>query len=702
LLASTTTEEDPPLLVHSFDTYQLNQRFPCCFTAMLGSDLDIDPEYERGAWIMVPGIVHFDYSYPDGEALIFFPNSAPEILVPFDMSTFDGYNSVWHPVDCTPPAECDSCKFAILISGGIDAANNRDDYQNDLYDYYCCKISAGYCPENIKVFYDHGDTVKTSAGNIPPERTASATKANIIAHINSLKDKVHACSNAHKKPQLEFMATNHGASNGDIELWDPESISSAELVVWLQALIDTGLKVLDAEFGECFGGAQVNGIRHNLKTKGCETTASSAVDSSHTSSSWAGKKGYNIWLKAKVDSLSAGKSLHQAISGANKYYDGFLKRYLISLGRRARICDSLAADTTKADSVRAKARAKADTLRNDSMRVSGSIGGEQYFRSLNFTKYCEWKELQVTPGGSIEITFSGDSTHCGNCKVYRRKNGSSDSTVAIWNWNIPGSYFYSNGNNVRTISCDSTSSGIFWLHNDNGGFTAKAVSTNPHRTTSPSNPEAFAGFSLGGRDESSAEFGEIVAGSHTAHTGLGELLQDFPRILGDGGVSELHVIFNIPVQNMYWEDMELFLKTLPGSGAELQIQCAQAEIPDTMLTITGADVFVVPLGGVNGVGDHALILSASGGSIEFDAWGLRTAVSTATPPPVRDLTISLSGTDVVLNWIGIPSAVGYNVYYSSQPYVNWTFLGTTTAEVYTHVDGAQGGGKYFYRVVAVY
>ena len=65
-----------------------------------------------------------------------------------------------------------------------------------------------------------------------------------------------------------------------------------------------------------------------------------------------------------------------------------------------------------------------------------------------------------------------------------------------------------------------------------------------------------------------------------------------------------------------------------------------------------------------------------------------------------DLTVSVSGNDVVLNWTVVSGATGYNIYRSTDPY----FFGSTAYDIsitnsYTDM-GAASGDKYFYKVTA--
>ena len=65
-----------------------------------------------------------------------------------------------------------------------------------------------------------------------------------------------------------------------------------------------------------------------------------------------------------------------------------------------------------------------------------------------------------------------------------------------------------------------------------------------------------------------------------------------------------------------------------------------------------------------------------------------------------DLTVSVDGNDVVLNWMTVSGATGYNIYRSTDPYIfGSTAYDTSGINSYTDI-GAASGDKYFYRVTA--
>ncbi|MBL0063344.1 MAG: hypothetical protein IPP40_18135 [bacterium] len=146
---------------------------------------------------------------------------------------------------------CDTCRFAILLSGGVDSTNNRSDYWDDLTDFYCYKRSHNWCEANTKVFYFKGNRPTApfnSRGTaIPAAAVDSATQAKIQAQINAISSKIKACKAAGKTSRFEMVVSNHGqqrvnnANPGGINMLGNDLITPTELTAMMQTLVDSGL-----------------------------------------------------------------------------------------------------------------------------------------------------------------------------------------------------------------------------------------------------------------------------------------------------------------------------------------------------------------------------------------------------------------------------------------------------------------------------
>lgn len=72
-------------------------------------------------------------------------------------------------------------------------------------------------------------------------------------------------------------------------------------------------------------------------------------------------------------------------------------------------------------------------------------------------------------------------------------------------------------------------------------------------------------------------------------------------------------------------------------------------------------------------------------------------------PSIEDMTIQISGDDVILNWPAMPAAEGYNIYRSLNPYFGISGMTPIATQTQcTFIDSNAVGGMYFYRVTVVY
>ena len=590
-----------------------------------------------------------------------------------------------------PPADCDPCKFAIFISGGIDAAQNYPGFWKDLADFYCYKRSIGYCEANIRVFYDNGTP---RDGSIPAGVVDSAASDQIQAHIEAVAHAIAECKRNGQPTTAEVVVSNHGEDNGDIDLWDFDWITAADFRGMMQQLIDSGLTTLDIELGQCYGGEVMEEL-DSLDTKGTNVTGSSAADSNCTLNR---KPDYSYWLNAKARALQQGKSLQEAIREANRVYDSLLTEIGAWLDRYA---DSLRAIGTHAESLNAD-------VHNDIADIArDGRGRQQYSRSIPCSTYCQADTVQVTPGGRLEFEFTGNSSNCGNCEVYCLNAQGQRVKTTVWNWNIPGSRNFQAGQDKRRLDSGVNESGLYVFHNNNGRFTVKVKATNPPhvppggpRESSPNNPEEFAGFSMGWRSGNANEFSVIFANNYTTADSIGMLLDNLPRVLGQGGVGMLNVNFDILEQNDFWTGMEVWLLVLSDGLATITASCSNAEFSPMSIDINGPGEYAIPLGAISGTGTHTLTLSADN-TVEWDCWALRTTTPTGMPPAVSDLVVQRVGDDIVLNWSAVPLADTYRIYTSPTPDGPWSPLVDVITPTYTHVGEAGAGDRKFYYVAAI-
>jgi len=654
-LRGFTTEPSIGLLVASWDDYEADHPLADGTAVELGGQPILPQDWE-GAYVEVAGTLQLAPDAPDGNPF--------RVDVDFYTVLTAAYpDSLWSPIDWTIPAGCDSCLFGALVSGGWDGHNNHPRYWNNLQDFWCYKRSRGYCERNMKIFYSDGTP---RDGNLPAARIDSCGAGNIRAWIaDSLARRIAACRRAGGSPKLEVFITNHGHESGGLCLLKPHVLHPDSLTAWIQAAVDSGAACLEVENSQCHGGAVVDALRRGLaRLDSCEVTVASATDSAHCARSKGGAGGYSRWGRPLAEALRDSLSLQEAIRRANQAYDDRLR----------------------------------DTGTND------EVGTGQYWRSIPSEGRCDSMQVQVTPGGTIELEWSGDARNCGNTTLYcQRRSDGRYVKQAKWNWNIPGSYRYQTGQNKRTITADTSGTGLYVLHNEDGPFRVTARSVNPPHPpagprTSGSNPEAYAGFSYGWRNGSSGEFAAL-SGDLAVVEELGLSLGELPRRLGAGGAASLRVEFEIAEANAWWADMELWLKLVSADPGELRVQAEGAGLPDQVLAVAGAGEWALPVGGLAGTGARALTLTALSGSFELDCWDLHSRLGTWPLLP-EAVAVSVSGEDIVLGWPGQPSAGAWRVEVSEQARDGFAPLATVAAPGYVH-EGAALLEARFYRVVAL-
>lgn len=723
ILAHGTTEG---LLVHDYQVYSTTEKQPWFSSILISGGVPIDPIDQLGAWIEVRGVIGEVFTGSVFGLDLFI---IPSLVLPLSPALPVNLGN-WRPASWPASATCDTCKFAVLISGGWQGddntrgstgGSNRADYWDDLADFYCYKRSHEYCEANTKVFYYKGarPTGHTRQADIPAGVVDSCWEAKIKAHFASLATKIAACKRAGQCPQMEVVVSNHGDPNTGGNQGGITMVHSAtgadtlytgkEFRQSMQQLVDSGLCVLDAEFGQCYSGIMVKELADSLDPKSCNVTAAAATDDQNQTISRAGDGGYNYWLNAKCCALQEGRSIDEAVNIANRAYDQVLQNAAAAQGTTAAAKDAIAGDPTRRQRVRTAAAADAAQARADSAKYKSWQGKQSYFRSFCLPKRCQSDTIQVTRGGRIDLKFSGPSKSCGNCEILCQDTLGKWIRQSQWNWNVPGSAGYVNGQNMRRIESGGASNGIYVVHSRSDSFYVKATATNPplppSRDTTPSNPEDFAGFAMGWTNGSSAEFGSLVAGvvnlSDADDDGFD--LSTAPSHIGLGGVVNTLVVYDVLVDNYWWQNMQVYVQVLNGTlGTEISVQCNDCDNSLVTATLSGGDEeIILPVGNAGGVGTHSFILSSTD-YVELDCWGFESANSTGIPPAVTDLTIQRVGDDIQLYWSSVPVAVSYTVQSSADIAGPWTDLGSVVSPGFTHANQVNAvATQLYYQVIAV-
>jgi len=142
-------------------------------------------------------------------------------------------------------------KYAILLSGGVDNANNHPRYLNDLTEiYWTLRNVYGYLPSNIYTLY--------ADGTGPAWVTNAATKTNVLSVFSTLQAAMSSSD------ELFMYVTNHGGqivsgtNQARIWLWNYESIADWEIANRVNALPGGAEKYF--VFEQCYSGGLVDNL----------------------------------------------------------------------------------------------------------------------------------------------------------------------------------------------------------------------------------------------------------------------------------------------------------------------------------------------------------------------------------------------------------------------------------------------------------
>jgi len=154
-------------------------------------------------------------------------------------------------------------RYAVLISGGINAANNHLRYWNDLKAMYVILLNNGYPSGNIVVLYADG-----VARDASMPVNYSATAANISTVFNLLAGRMTSSD------RLYIFTTNHGGSNV-LCLWNSTSISTTAFGTEVNKITNYDRILITME--QCFSGSFIPSLTAARRTV---MTACSATESS--------------------------------------------------------------------------------------------------------------------------------------------------------------------------------------------------------------------------------------------------------------------------------------------------------------------------------------------------------------------------------------------------------------------------------------
>lgn len=619
LVAAYFTDTSTNYLIDNYGTWDLDQVMePHTFLIVEG--MEMPQNAWNGGYLVAQGSIRYEINpnpYWEADSLIAYLNLL-NVQVLLDGDIIPGNSSTGNDEGSVTRVDCDSCKFAVLVSGGVDTLNNHSKYWENLVALYNFKVdSLGYCPDNVFVHYFKGDR---RDNRIQQERVFVADSASIANSHAEISKRVAKCTEAGKNSVFQKMITNHGAANGDIHLLDHEEINPADLRNMQQPIIDSCCSLVYDEFLQCYGGYSVDSMRLMNSRKKAKIYANSNAD--HQS----GHSPHNRvhpYLVGKINALDAGLDYEDAVVAGKMGYDNYLRQTIMNAHRRA---EYFRTHPGAPDAANQLARAVADsTTRANKICSSRNI----VITPMN--NYCQWEKFVVPAGGQLVLDFSeGDSASCGNVTVYKEDSATSEKVkVKEWNWNLVDSHGYEEGNDRRVINGDSSSISTYWVHNDNNEYviTAEIDGMQPLEE-SPSNALEYPGFSFGGTDNTGLEFGYLMDPSLYFENidMLGFGLYSLPAHMGPNYVEQLGFSFAVNPTDMFWTEMELFIKvSWVGIPDTIYILSELAENPIIKIAVNEPGVFHAYLGDMTaGFGFGDIMISSPNCLFEFDCWGLRS------------------------------------------------------------------------------
>ncbi len=651
-------------MVTSFGDYELQQLMPLG-SIMYLTGLLPDSLYWRGGVIAALGNISSSINpspvYPNDTLIVTMNVLSYEYFMEGDTTTKSPTTrdqTRRGELEAESSEACDPCKFAILISGGGNAQVNKQGYWKDIERMYLHKTGAagGYCPENIKILYFDGNSPNPSL--IPDSVVDPCTKANIGAAHTDFAARIAACEAQGKQTTVQKMITNHGVNDAGIVTTGVERVSPIEFKNMQQLLIDAGCDYLLDEFVTCFGGDMLEGLK-GLNDKGrteIHVNSAAGTETPAVADPLTGSR----YLEEKTTRLEAGDSYEEAVAAAKIKHT----EHVSEIVQKEQELLQRVIDKINSFPLGHPDRKKWEDLRDDILEIIDRLQmhlstGSLSFVRHQFNQYCEWKEIVIPPPGQFEFTFSG-SGGCGNVSIYSEDTAGVKTRVKVWNWNLPTSYGYANGNEVRVLNVDTSDARKYLVHNDNGEFTVTVASFKTQLLPeSASNPQQFSGFSMGGTDSSNAEFGNIVQSVYSISRldSIGLDLPQVPSVIGNNGVSSLSGNFAL-YSNQWHDSMEVIIRvnqvTQPGI---LQLECTAASIPLQQLTMgVGASEVHLNLGTIQGPALAQMTFTALNGlEFSWDSWGLTTRKITAPQYSCGDADgnelVNISDAVYIINYV---------------------------------------------------
>lgn len=257
---------------------------------------------------------------------------------------------------------------------------------------------------------------------------------------------------------------------------------------------------------------------------------------------------------------------------------------------------------------------------------------------VTFKHFCDQQKIVVPPKSSIVFSYPKQD-RCFNSTLYTSKREPdktqrlNEKKTAIWNWNSNKERRYVNNDSVpvfvtihnddnkspRTPSPNTPGFDIGFKIERNTAQNIKHPSDRPLAETSPSNEEDYGGFSIGWRDSSNAEFGDVFSSSYEYQANIGSVLTDFPKLIGSTLTRKLTIKYNIAQYNKYWSKLGFILgvNNVIQAGP-IKVSCSTTGFENTF-DIVAPNQYALNLGEVpNNVNSFEVTLDIGSATTSFE------------------------------------------------------------------------------------
>ncbi|MFZ1685302.1 MAG: hypothetical protein WAU88_14395, partial [Candidatus Zixiibacteriota bacterium] len=626
------TGEQDGKLVSRYSDFMANTPMPPKSSLML-----VGPKPDSsfiGDLVKVTGYVYAErdphpVSPSDSMIIRFFPSMWSTILesAPYPQSENSG--EIPSPKIASPASGCDSCNYGIYMGGGVNEENDHARYFNELN-----SLGIDVCENNAFWLYGAGKT--RTYGYVPQYRVDSLTPLNVANTFIEVSKRVGNCKRHNYQPKVDLNLFGQGSASGFLTL-SGIPISPATMRAHLQRLIDSGAAEIKITMTGSFGGDLCDSLK-SLNGKGAIVYCQSAAGNGLSYSPETESRFFKMITDSTMLFQSYDRAIGDAAVGYHRYLDSMQQAWQSWLGSTKSWLIAHPVGSV-ADSIRLKVVADTAVLNSTRSTLlstfSATAGRPRLWSRTQLGGSSYWHSYGAPSGGQVAVNFAGDTSATGNIVAYKDTLIGSvvvKRKVGVFNWNIPGTAGYSAGNSRRVMTCDTDRTN-FWLEEDSKPFSIliERFTDQPYASSS-SNPNAFPGFSFGGRDLSAGEFGNLPFATMTIPNceQPGMRLDSLPQQWG--GTSDITYAYNIASLLPWHSDMELVavVRSVTAPGV-LNIVVSGTQDSIVTWNITAPGVLRFDCNAQVATGSQRVNVKPSTANVSIDYFALRSKA--LDPPP---------------------------------------------------------------------